>query len=647
MSADSTERLASIAVGVDVGGTFTDAAVIHAGRIHTVKVATTREDHGIGVMDAVRAVLAAAGLSARAVARIAHGMTVGTNALLEGHLARTALVATHGFGDVLELRRQDRADLYRLTAAHPAPIVPHERVVEVRERCGPNGPLLALDPVEARRAAHAVRMLDVEAVAVCLLFSFRHPEHERRVAAALAEALPGVHVSLSSEVLAEMREYERAATTAVDAALTPLLGTYLARLSERTGAAGLPSPQIMQSNGGLIDLGTATRHASRTVLSGPAAGVIGASLWARTERISHALTFDMGGTSCDVALIVHGAPGRTAGTEINGHPLHLPMLDVQTVSAGGGSIAWADSGGALRVGPESAGARPGPAAYGLGGTAATVTDAQVVLGRVVAVGTPGRETALDIDKAEAAVEALARTLGLSRTTCAEGIVRVVNHEMARAVRIVSVERGVHPAGATLIAFGGAGPLHACEVADLLGIERVIAPASAGVLAALGTLIAGERRDWVQTVLLPITDADGLAAAVAPLIGRAARTLPGAEIEVAADCRFIGQAHAVTVPWPGHEDTGVLADAFRAAHTVRYGDADPAAPIEIVSVRVAAELPGDAPAIDTRPTGPPLAGPAVIAMAGATAWVPPGWTSRACADGSYDIRRHGGATAWIR
>ena len=397
MSPDPTTHRVSVAVGVDVGGTFTDATMIHQGRIHTVKVATTRHDHGIGVMDAVREVLAAAGVPARAVARIAHGMTVGTNALLEGHLARTALVATDGFGDVLELRRQDRADLYRLTAAHPAPVVPHERVVEVRERCGPAGPLIALEPDEARRAAHAVRLLEVEAVAVCLLFSFRHPEHERVLAAALAEALPGVHVSLSSDVLAEMREYERAATTAVDAALTPLLGSYLARLSERTGAAGLPSPQVMQSNGGLIDLTTATRHASRTVLSGPAAGVIGASLWARSEGISHVLTFDMGGTSCDVALIADGVPGRTAGTEINGHPLHLPMLDIQTVSAGGGSIAWADSGGALRVGPESAGARPGPAAYGFGGTAPTVTDAQVVLGRVAVVGTPGREAPLDTE----------------------------------------------------------------------------------------------------------------------------------------------------------------------------------------------------------------------------------------------------------
>ncbi len=647
MSPDATKPSASIAVGVDVGGTFTDATLVHGGHIHTVKVPTTREDHGVGVMEAVSEVLRAAEVPARSVARIAHGMTVGTNALLEGHLARTALVATRGFGDVLELRRQDRADLYRLSAAHPAPIVPHERVVEVLERCGPDGPLIPLEPTEARRVADAVRALGVEAVAVCLLFAFRHPAHERALARALAEALPGVHVSVSSEVLAEIREYERAATTAVDAALTPLLGTYLERLSERTGAAGLPAPQVMQSNGGVIDVSTARRHASRTVLSGPAAGVIGASLWARTEQIAHALAFDMGGTSCDVSLIAHGEPGRTAGTEINGHPLHLPMLDIQTVSAGGGSIAWADTGGALRVGPESAGARPGPAAYGLGGSAATVTDAQVVLGRVDTVGTPGRQTPLSADKASAAVDALARQLGLTRARCAEGIVRVANHEMARALRVVSVERGVHPADTTLIAFGGAGPLHACEVADLLGIERVIAPACAGVLAALGTLIAGERRDWVQTVLLPLSDATGLGAALAPLLGRAAATLTGAEVDVSADCRFVGQAHALTVPWPGHGGAAVLRAQFLAAHTARYGDADAGAPIEIVSLRVAAMRPGEVPEIDTTPTGPALPGPCGIAMAGATLWVPTGWTTRSCADASHDIRRDDGATTWIR
>jgi N-methylhydantoinase A len=403
----------------------------------------------------------------------------------------------------------------------------------------------------------------------------------------------------------------------------------------------------MQSNGGVIDIATAARHASRTVLSGPAAGVIGAALWARTEQIAHALTFDMGGTSCDVAMIAHGAPGRTAGTEINGHPLHLPMLDVETVSAGGGSIAWADSGGALRVGPHSAGATPGPAAYDNGGVLATVTDAQVLLGRIETVGTTGHQTPLRRDRAADAVTALADELGLTPNECAQGIVRVANHEMARALRIVSVERGIHPADATLIAFGGAGPLHACEVASVLGIRRVIAPASAGVLAALGTLIAGERRDWVQTVLIGLDHPAQLAEALAPLADRARKTLAGGQIEIGADCRYVGQSHALTVAWRDPEDPRDLAAAFHAAHTARYGDADPNAPIEVVSLRVAAELPGEVPVINTDPVGPPRPGPIVIPLSGATLWVPAGWTTRERADHSHDIRQDGAPHAWTR
>ena len=632
-------------VGVDVGGTFTDAALILGGEIVTAKVATTRDDHGLGVMDAIMQVLATAGRATDDVARIAHGMTVGTNALLENRLAKTALVITRGFGDLLELRRQDRADLYRLDVAHPAPIVPHTRIVEVTERNGPDGEVTPLDPAECARVVGAVRDLNVEAVAVCLLFAFRFPAHERALGVALADGLPGVHISLSNMVLPEIREYERAATTTVDAALTPVLGHYLSGLSARIVAAGLPRPQIMQSNGGLIDLEIAAGHAARTVLSGPAAGVIGAALWARTENISHALTFDMGGTSCDVALIVDGRPGRRSGTMINGHPLHLPMLDIETVSAGGGSIAWVDSGGALRVGPHSAGATPGPAAYDKGGRTATVTDAQVVLGRLASVGTTGHCTPLNLDRAVAVVDALARSLGIACDACAEGIIRVANHEMARALRIVSVERGIHPAGATLIAFGGAGPLHACEVADVLGSARVIVPASAGVLAAVGTLIAGERRDWIQTVLVPLNRGHRLSELLAPLVVRARHTLEGASIEVSADCRYVGQAHALTVPWRVVGDPMDLATAFHSAHTSRYGDADLGAPIEVVSLRVAAERPGDVPAINTELAGPPTPGPIAVPMSGATLWVPDGWTTRERADHSFDIRRDGTANAW--
>ena len=646
--ASLTETAAgTLSIGVDVGGTFTDAVMIGASGLWSVKVPTTRDDHGVGVIAAIARLLAASGTSAAHVARIAHGMTVGTNALLEGQLPPTALVATDGFGDILELRRQNRADLYRLEVSHPPSVVPRSRVVEARERCGPDGVTRTLSPEEATRIARAVEDLEVEAVAVALLFSFRHPSHEQRIADAVRALLPDVHVSISSEVLGEIREYERTATTAVDAALTPVLRRYLSGLTERTAAAGLPAPDVMQSNGGLIDIDLASRHASRTVLSGPAAGVIGAALWARTEQIPHALTFDMGGTSCDVALIVHGEPGRASGTEINGHPLHLPMLDIQTVSAGGGSIAWADTGGALRVGPRSAGARPGPAAYGFGGDQPTVTDAHVVLGRMSSVGTSGVEIPLDRGRAVGAVGRLADTLGLELEICAAGILAVANNEMARALRVVSVERGVHPAQTVVIAFGGAGPLHACDVAELLGIHRVLAPASAGVLAALGAVMAGERRDWSRTVLLPVGDADGIAAALGVEIDRARAAVPDGLLRVAADCRFVGQSHSLTVPWDVAGDPAALAAGLRDLHTRRYGDADPDAPIEIVTIRVSVERAGELPTIDVGVVGVPIAGPAALAMAGATLWIADGWHGRACADGSFDVRRDGEAGEWTR
>ncbi|WP_217915723.1 hydantoinase/oxoprolinase family protein [Miltoncostaea marina] len=612
-------------VGVDVGGTFTDAAVVAGGRLVTAKVPTTPDDQSDGVVAAVLAALGRAGLGPGDVTRFGHGMTVGTNALLEGTGARTSLVATQGFGDVLELRRQDRAHLYRLDAHHPAPLVPPERVHEVRERCGPDGVITPLDEGSLERAVAAVRADGSGAVAVGLLFAFAHPGHEARVAAALRAALPGVHVSVSSEVLPEIREYERISTTVVDAYLTPVLRRYLERLGRRAAEAGLPAPAIMQSSGGVLPIEDSARHAAWTVMSGPAGGVIGAAALAAREERRLALTFDMGGTSCDVALVRDGAPARASGTTIAGHPLHLPMLDVATVSAGGGSIAWADSGGALRVGPHSAGARPGPAAYGLGGDRPTVTDADVVLGRLPADVALGGRIRLDAAAARAAVGRLAAELGLGLEECAEGILTVAVGEMVRALRRVSVERGEDPREATLIAFGGAGPLHACTVAEELGVRRVIAPPAAGVLAALGLVMAGERRDYVQTVLAPV-GAGGLAARLEPLAARAGADLPGARHSAAADCRYAGQSHALTVPWDPAAPEDALAEAFHAAHRERYGDADAGRPVEAVTLRLAAERPGADPAIAPAEPGRPVAGPAVIPMEGATCWVGAGWTA---------------------
>src|SRR5215216_7014335 len=376
-------------LGVDVGGTFTDAVVA-----------------------AVRAALERAGARAEEVQAFAHGTTVATNALLEGHGARTALVATKGFEDVVELGRQARADLYRLCAAHPAPLVPPERRVGAPERMGPDGPQQELDRAGVDAVVDAVARAGAEAVAVCLLHAYRHPQHEQAIGEALAERLPDAHVSLSHQAVGTFREFERAATTEVDAALSPLLGAYLRRLVERAGDAGLPEPAVMQSSGGLASAAHAGDHAALTVLSGPAGGAAGAAWAAAAAGEPDALCFDMGGTSCDVCVILGGSVREAAGREVGGRPVALPMLDIHTVGAGGGSIGWRDPGGALRAGPRSAGARPGPACYGHGGTEPTVTDANLVLGLLPAGASLGGDITLDRDAAEVAVGGLADSLGL-------------------------------------------------------------------------------------------------------------------------------------------------------------------------------------------------------------------------------------------
>src|SRR3954452_1542303 len=361
-------------LGVDVGGTFTDAALLDGDRLITAKSPTTPDDQSRGVVDAVRAALAEADLEAHAVTRFVHGMTVATNALLEGRVARTALLATEGFTDLEELRRQNRAELYRLCAAHPDPIVPPELRIGVPERVGPDGVLEDLD-AEALRERITQLPDDCESVAVCLLWGFLHPEHEQRVQEVIGELRPDLHVSASHETAPVFREYERCATTVVDAAVSPLMRSYLRELTRRAGDERLPTPEVMLSSGGVADAEQAAAHASWTVLSGPAGGAVGASWIARAAGAPDAVCLDMGGTSCDVSVALHGGTVIAGERQVGGRPLALPMVDVHTVGAGGGSIAWLDAGGALRVGPRSAGAVPGPAAYGRGGTEPTVSDA--------------------------------------------------------------------------------------------------------------------------------------------------------------------------------------------------------------------------------------------------------------------------------
>ena len=611
-------------LGVDVGGTFTDAVLVVGERLHTAKAPSTPRDQSEGVMDAVHAALGAAGADPGDVEILAHGMTVATNALLEGKGARTALVATEGFTDLVELGRQARRELYRLCAAHPAPLVPPGRRFAAPERMGPDGVLRALEDDAAKRLADDIAGCEPEAVAVCLLHAYRHPEHEQIVRDALAARLgDGVHVSLSHETVGTFREYERAATTEVDAALSPLLAAYLRRLVERTKDAGLPTPAIMQSSGGLADIEVAADHAAFTVLSGPAGGAAAAALLAARCEEPDLLCFDMGGTSCDVCVVEGGAVRESAGREVGGRPLALPMVDIHTVGAGGGSIGWRDAGGAMRVGPRSAGAEPGPACYGRGGTEPTVTDANLVLGHL----DPGEPLAggieLDADAAHEAVARLADELDLSVEDCAAGIVRVANAEMVRAMRVMTVERGVDPRDFALLAFGGAGPLHAAAIAEELGMTKILVPRASGVLSALGLAAADRRRDHASTVFL---HGDGLT-------GEALAVKDG---DAAYDVRYRGQSFELTVRDVA-ADPAAVREAFEAVHEERYGYRDPEGEIEVVTIRERHSDPGPDVAFEGD-EGEDVEGPAVVRLPEATLVVPEGWSGTTDRTGTIVLTR---------
>ena len=561
-------------LGVDVGGTFTDAVLLDSGRITTVKVLTApRQEESVAA--------AARELGAKEVERFAHGTTVATNALLERKGARTAFVTTAGFEHLLHLRRQTRAHLYRPCAAWPEPLVPLERCHGVRGRMGPEG---ELEPVDVTTLPE----VDADAVAVCLLHAYRDASHERAVVAEVRRRLPEAHVVASHEVAPEFREYERASTSAADAYLGPVVSRYLGALAEACGSVGLPEPLVMRSSGGVATPAEAAAHPATILVSGPAAGVVGAARIAALAGIEDAIAFDMGGTSTDVCLIRGGRAKRASDRLVGGLPIRLPTVDLHTVGAGGGSIVWRDAGGALRVGPRSAGATPGPACYGRGGTEPTVTDANLLLGRLPERLAGG--VRLDCAAAERA---------LARLDPA-AVVEVVNAEMLRALRVVSVERGHDPADFALVAFGGAGPLHACALAEELGIRTVLVPEVAGVLSALGLVASDERRDAVRSYLAPLAE-----------VGELPR-------EGEADLRYAGQSFELTVPLQDH-----LAEAFHRAHEDQYGFAERGREIELVTVRTADVRKG--PELELPKTGEAeVAGPAVVELAGATCWIPPGW-----------------------
>jgi N-methylhydantoinase A len=659
-------------LGVDVGGTFTDVVLLaDDATVHTAKVPSTPSEESLAVLEAVRAVLALAGARAQDIERFAHGMTVATNALLEGRTARTALLATAGFTDVIELARQNRPHLYELCRAAPTPLVPAELRFAVPERMAPDGPLKALEPTAARELVAALAASEPEAVAVALLHSYADPAHEQLLARLLAELVPAVHVSLSYELVGTFREFERTATTVLDAALSPLLSSYLGRLSQDARELGLCEPQIMQSSGGLTDPAHAGAHAALTVLSGPAGGVGGALALAALAQETDVLCFDMGGTSCDVCVIEGSQVPETAERTIAGRPLALPALDIHTVGAGGGSIAWRDAGGALRVGPASAGADPGPACYGRGGEQATVTDANLLLGRLLEDSPLAGGLELDREAAERAIACLGRELGLGPIDCALGIVHVAEAEMLGALRVMSVERGVDPRGFALMPFGGAGPLHAAALARELGVSRILCPRASGVLCALGLAAAAPRRDAARTVML---DADALSPERLSrerdkLIDEASAALSSApwRIRVRHELRYAGQSFELAVEEelapaahdPGGRDLGALdPDAlcaeFARAHELRYGYRDDRAAVELVNLRVSvwgaspALRPrvqgGQHPDTDVRPIvfdrgealpasilrgelapGTRVCGPALCALPEATLLVAPGWS----------------------
>jgi N-methylhydantoinase A len=650
-------------LGVDVGGTFTDLVVLHGGELRTAKVPSTPSDQSEGVLAAV----GAAEVEGAALAAFAHGMTVATNALLERSGARVALVTTEGFRDVLEIARQNRPALYDLTAGRPPALVPRELRFCVRERMGPDGELEPLDEASLAAAVAAVHEADVEAVAVCLLFAFLHPEHERAVGEALRGALDGVHVSLSSEVLPEFREYERFATTTADAYLAPRLSRYLHGLAHKAREAGLPAPLVMQSSGGVIDLEDAARRAAACVLSGPAGGVVGAAYAAAAGGFEDVLTFDMGGTSTDVAPVLGGVAQTTTESVVAGVPLRLPMVDVHSVSAGGGSIAWADSGGVLRVGPRSAGAEPGPAAYGAGGEDPTVTDADLFLGYLEDGVTLGGEVTLRRELAEGALARIGEALGLDAEQAALGVVRVANTEMTRALRVISVQRGLDPRRFALVAFGGAGGMHACALADELGITTIVVPRAAGVLSALGLAISDVRRDYVEPLPGALGDLEGsrLEEAFAAMEERAGEDLDEPELRRAADLRYRGQSFELTVP---ADDPDALTERFHAAHERRYGYRMEGEPVEIVSARVSASVAVRRPelregaaqgdgrtgerracfdgewrevAVFDRPAmgvGSEVEGPALVELREATCVVAPGWAGRIDDAGNLVLER---------
>ncbi len=683
-------------LGVDIGGTFTDATLVDeaTGDVRIAKVSTTPGDPSVGFLAAADRILAEAGVPGSQLRYLAHATTVATNAIIEGNVARTGFVTTDGFRDLLEIQRQTRSALYDVHFEKPRPLVPRQLCFGVRERLGPDGSVRReLDEAHVREIAAALRAEDVESVAVCLLHAYVNPAHEQRVGEILAAELPEAEISLSSDVAPEFREYLRASTTVINAGIQPVVARYLQGIEERLGSSGVEAELlVMQSAGGVYTADAAKRRPVFMVESGPAAGVIAAAELGRALGRSDVVSFDMGGTTAKVGLVQDGTPTITkdyqvgsaahagVGTaQFSGYPVRTPVVDLVEIGAGGGSIAWIDSGGKLRVGPRSAGADPGPVCYGRGGTEPTITDANLVLGRLSAENFLGGEIVLDAEAARSAIEErCARPLDLDVLDAARGIVEIANAAMSNALHLVSVQRGYDPRGFTLVAFGGAGPAHACAIARDAGIETVLIPRSPGIFSATGLLVTDLEHEVTATVLerLDGVTEEALEQAFVPLeaSGRADLEREGTASEDISfvrqlDLRYVGQSFELTVP-AGPRDE--VPRRFHAEHDRAYGFAAPEEPIELVSARVRAvgriakpALPvldeGPLPEPKTRrpvhfaeaggfvetavydryalPAGARFEGPAVVEEYDSTLVVHPGYAAEVDLHGNLLLRRH--------
>ena len=576
-------------VGIDTGGTFTDFVLLdEGGKLRVHKVLSTPDNPAKAVLAGLRHLLNGA------AADIVHGSTVATNALLERKGAKAALVTTAGFEDVLEIGRQTRAAIYDLNVEKPPPLIPRERRIGVAERVGPQGEVLReLSDESIRTTVDALRALGVDSVAICLLHSYANPKHEDALLGAIESELDAF-VTSSYQVLPEFREYERSSTTVVNAYVGPVMARYLSQLGDEVTSGRV---RIMQSNGGIMSLEAAQRLAVQTILSGPAGGAVGGFALGQRAGFDNVITFDMGGTSTDVCLCA-GELSRTSETVIGDVPIRVPVIDIHTVGAGGGSIAYRDPGGSLRVGPRSAGAAPGPICYGQGGTELTVTDANLFLGRLSPEHFLGGERQLEVKPISDAIASFAAQMNLSMTDAAEGIVRVANATMERAMRVISLERGHDPRDFTLVCFGGAGAMHAADLARNLGIPRIMVPRAAGLLSALGMLLADVVRDYSRTLLVRAADLDDerLDRAFGELETRANTEYESEGIaagqlllERSLDVRYVGQGHELSVPMSADFET-----SFHDIHHRRFGYADPKRPTEVVNVRVRAVARTDQP-----------------------------------------------------